>query len=44
MIAIPALMSYRYFRGRVDEHVMNIELATDRLLQQLISGSHGGKR
>jgi len=44
MIAIPALMSYRYFRGRVDEHVMNIELAADRLLQQLLSGSHGGKR
>ena len=37
MIAIPALALHRYFRGKVDEHVLAIELAADRLMQQLLS-------
>ncbi len=36
IIAIPALMFYRYFRGRVDDHLMNLELAAERLLPQLL--------
>ncbi len=36
MIAVPALMFYRYFRGRVDEVVLTMELATERLVPQLM--------
>ena len=31
IIAIPALMFYRYFRGRVDEHLLALEQAAERL-------------
>ncbi len=36
IIAIPALMFYRYFRGRVDGHLMNMELAAERLVPHLM--------
>ena len=36
MIAIPALMFYRYFRGRVDEYLLTMELATERLVPHLM--------
>jgi biopolymer transport protein ExbB len=36
MIAIPALMFYRYFRGRVDEYQLTMELATERLVPHLM--------
>ncbi len=36
MIAIPALMFYRYFRGRVDEYLLTMELATERLVPNLM--------
>jgi biopolymer transport protein ExbB len=36
MIAIPALMFYRYFRGRVDEYQMTMELAAERLVPHLM--------
>ena len=36
IIAIPALMFYRYFRGRVDDHLMNLELAAERLVPHLM--------
>ncbi|MFT7724672.1 MAG: MotA/TolQ/ExbB proton channel family protein [Roseateles sp.] len=35
MIAIPALMFYRYFRGRIEEYVLELEAAADCLLGQL---------
>lgn len=35
MIAIPALMLYRYFRGRVEEYVLELEQSSDRLLGHL---------
>lgn len=35
MIAIPALMFYRYFRGRIEEYVLELEAAADRMLGQL---------
>ncbi|MEO8298366.1 MAG: MotA/TolQ/ExbB proton channel family protein [Burkholderiales bacterium] len=36
IIAIPALMFYRYFRGRVDEYVLQMEQAAERLVPQLM--------
>jgi biopolymer transport protein ExbB len=36
VIAIPALMFYRYFRGRVDDHLMSLELAAERLVPHLM--------
>ncbi|MEK8050681.1 MotA/TolQ/ExbB proton channel family protein [Ideonella sp. DXS22W] len=36
IIAIPALMFYRYFRGLVDRHLLGLELAAERLLPQLM--------
>ena len=35
MIAIPSLMFYRYFRGRVEDYVLELEQSSDRLLTQL---------
>ncbi len=35
IIAIPSLMCYRYFRGRVDEFQLTMELAAAQLLPQL---------
>jgi biopolymer transport protein ExbB len=36
IIAIPSLMFYRYFRGRVDSFVLDLELAAERLLPHLL--------
>ena len=36
IIAIPSLMFYRYFRGRVDAFVLELELAAERLLPHLL--------
>jgi biopolymer transport protein ExbB len=36
MIAIPALMFYRYFRGRVDEFQLGMELAAERMVPHLM--------
>jgi biopolymer transport protein ExbB len=36
MVAIPALMFYRYFRGRVDAYTIDLEQATDRMLAHLL--------
>ena len=36
MIAIPALMFYRYFRGRVDEHLLALEQSVERLVPHLM--------
>ncbi len=36
IIAIPSLMFYRYFRGRVDEYVLEMEQASERLVPQLL--------
>jgi biopolymer transport protein ExbB len=35
MIAIPALMFHRYFKGRIEEYVLELEAAADRLMGQL---------
>ena len=36
MIAIPALMLYRYFRGRVDEFQLTLEMAAERMVPHLL--------
>ena len=36
MIAIPALMFYRYFRGLVDSYTLDMEQAADRLVPHLM--------
>ncbi len=36
MIAIPALMFYRYFRGRVDEFQLAMEMAAERMVPHLM--------
>ncbi len=36
IIAIPALMFYRYFRGRVDQHLHTLEQGAERLLPHLM--------
>lgn len=36
IVAIPSLMFYRYFRGRVDSFQLNMELAAARLLPHLM--------
>jgi biopolymer transport protein ExbB len=36
IVAIPSLMFYRYFRGRVDEFTLLMELAAERLLPHLM--------
>jgi biopolymer transport protein ExbB len=36
IIAIPALMFYRYFRGRVDEFQLTMELAAERMVPHLM--------
>lgn len=36
MIAIPALMFYRYFRGKVDEFQLTMEMAAERMVPHLM--------
>jgi biopolymer transport protein ExbB len=36
LIAIPALMFYRYFRGKVDAYQLTMELAAERLVPHLM--------
>jgi biopolymer transport protein ExbB len=37
IVAIPSLIFWRYFRGRVDEYLLTLELAAERLAHHLIS-------
>ncbi|MFZ2987404.1 MotA/TolQ/ExbB proton channel family protein [Ideonella sp.] len=36
IVAIPSLIAHRYFRGRVNDYLHEMELAAERLLRQLI--------
>lgn len=36
IIAIPALMFYRYFRGRVDQYALSLEQAAERMVPHLM--------
>ncbi len=46
IVAIPALMFHRYFRGRVDAYTIDLEQAADRMLPHLLrfvqAGGTGG--
>jgi biopolymer transport protein ExbB len=35
IVAIPALIFWRYFRGRVDSHLLTMELASERFVRHL---------
>lgn len=37
MVAIPALIFWRYFRGRVDEYLLALEISAERFLRHLIA-------
>lgn len=37
IIAIPALIFWRYFRGRVDEYLLAMEVSTERFARHLLS-------
>jgi biopolymer transport protein ExbB len=47
IIAIPSLMFYRYFRGKVDEYILEMEQAAERMVPHLMrftvrgNGQHG---
>jgi biopolymer transport protein ExbB len=36
IVAIPALIFWRYFRGRVDEYLLTLELASERFARHLL--------
>jgi biopolymer transport protein ExbB len=36
IIAIPSLIFWRYFRGRVDEYLLNLELSAERFARHLV--------
>jgi biopolymer transport protein ExbB len=40
IIAIPSLMFYRYFRGRIDAYVLDLEQASERLIPTLLRSLH----
>jgi biopolymer transport protein ExbB len=37
IVAIPSLIFWRYFRGRVDEYLLELELAADRMARHIKS-------
>lgn len=37
IVAIPALIFWRYFRGRVDEYLLTLELASERFVRHLLA-------
>jgi biopolymer transport protein ExbB len=37
IVAIPSLIFWRYFRARVDEYLLTLELGSERLLRHLVS-------
>ena len=43
IIAIPALMFHRYFRGRVESYRLGMELAVERMVPHLLRLGHGGR-
>jgi biopolymer transport protein ExbB len=43
IIAIPALMFHRYFRGRVESYRLGMELAVERMVPHLVRLGSGGR-
>ena len=44
IIAVPALMFYRYFRGLVDSYTLDLEQASDRLVPHLLRFASPARR
>jgi biopolymer transport protein ExbB len=42
IVAIPALIFWRYFRARVDGYLLTLELAADRMARHLLAMRNGG--
>jgi biopolymer transport protein ExbB len=42
IVAIPALIFWRYFRARVDGYLLSLELAADRMARHLLAMRNGG--
>lgn len=42
IVAIPALIFWRYFRARVDGYLLQLELAADRMARHLLAMRKGG--
>ena len=42
IVAIPALIFWRYFRARVDGYLLHLELAADRMVRHLLAMRKGG--
>ena len=42
IVAIPALIFWRYFRARVDDYLLQLELAADRMVRHLLAMRKGG--
>ncbi len=42
IVAIPTLMFYRYFRGRVDDYQLTLELAAERVVPHLLRSAARG--
>ncbi len=42
IVAIPALIFWRYFRARVDGYLLTLELAADRMARHLLAMRQGG--
>ncbi len=42
IVAIPALIFWRYFRARVDGYLLTLELAADRMVRHLLAMRSGG--
>jgi biopolymer transport protein ExbB len=40
IVAIPSLMCYRYFRGRIDSFALRMELAAERMVPHLLRLTH----
>jgi biopolymer transport protein ExbB len=41
VVAIPSLLFYRYFRGRVDDYLHTLEQSSEQLLTQLVRVTSG---
>jgi biopolymer transport protein ExbB len=42
IVAIPALIFWRYFRARVDGYLLSLELAADKMARHLLAMRNGG--
>ncbi len=41
IVAIPSLIAYRHFRTRIEEHILTLEQAADRMVPHIMRLGHG---